>query len=907
MKYAYLILLLVIGVAVHGQALLPVVGNVSASQRTDGSKIVDIYYDLTAGDPASSTVALVVSDNNGSSFDLVPDPAFLSGDVGENVSAGTAKHMQWSAGEEGQGYSGYDFVFRVIATNQNLLQVETPLFSLAEGYYPISQILSITCSTAGASIYYTTDGSMPTEASSVYDEEIAINTDTTVKARAYKDGYVPSQVVSAAYIVSLNETQAYLARVENVDGAEVVDIDSVDRDIRFLQGLEVDGYQLPGGESLWEDVYLFWHNKAGWHTETRSGVHYLKRIFDIKTRIVNPENYDYYQTVESAQPVVDANGNAVFNDPAHFLGAIEEGRDVTRNTAHVNIFAAVVPLANYSTTEYYFNSCTNDANTNARCLLWTYTDNSNGVAGRVTDTTTGNSVRYALAESTRVIGETVILGGVLDYENGVCKIYENGIETGVNNSFYTGILPDTRSFGVAIGNSPAGSGYPRSAGAMINCMLVIPHCLTQDQIDAINSYLIDKSTPVLANPYAGIDFSSASTLKADFHSHTTYSDGVAAATPKPRIDKYRNYGYRVAAITDHDTIGPSAGTTSPTLRPQPTWPWSAVYGNTPAIEASPETAGQMIEFYPSLDMFAIKGNEFTGFNADTPVNSGAPDNAFTLHHIVSLCNSTWTDEHIANGYIIPNEYRLGNLGSKVNDTEWRITEPGNQGGYAILAHPQTHWQYFCEGKLGHPPYPGMPGGVLPAYDEVNYPNYPYPTQWYAEQFWANDHALGLEAFNIRWNGVIRDHREWWDRILTKTMPERPVWGFADSDAHNVSTDVGKLMNMLFMNQITPEAITQTLESGSFYGVYDPLGSTLARHTSNPPAFPTINSITCQGNVISISANNTSTINWINNLTVVHTGQSIDTRKYGHLKYIRAELAGSDGSMAFTQPFAMKTH
>lgn len=907
MKYAYLILLLVIGVAVHGQALLPVVGNVSASQRTDGSKIVDIYYDLTAGDPASSTVALVVSDNNGSSFDLVPDPAFLSGDVGENVSAGTAKHMQWSAGEEGQGYSGYDFVFRVIATNQNLLQVETPLFSLAEGYYPISQILSITCSTAGASIYYTTDGSMPTEASSVYDEEIAINTDTTVKARAYKDGYVPSQVVSAAYIVSLNETQAYLARVENVDGAEVVDIDSVDRDIRFLQGLEVDGYQLPGGESLWEDVYLFWHNKAGWHTETRSGVHYLKRIFDIKTRIVNPENYDYYQTVESAQPVVDANGNAVFNDPAHFLGAIEEGRDVTRNTAHVNIFAAVVPLANYSTTEYYFNSCTNDANTNARCLLWTYTDNSNGVAGRVTDTTTGNPVRSALAEFTRVMGETVILGGVLDYENGVCKIYENGIEAGVNNSFYRGILPDTRSFGVAIGNSPAGSGYPRPAGAMINCMLVIPHRLTQDQIDAINSYLIDKYTPVLANPYAGIDFSSASTLKADFHSHTTYSDGVAAATPKARIDKYRNYGYRVAAITDHDTIGPAAGTTSPTLHPHPTWPWSAVYGNTPAIEASPETAGQMIEFYPSLDMFAIKGNEFTGFNADTPVNSGAPDNAFTLHHIVSLRNSTWTDEHIANGYIIPNEYRLGNLGSKVNDTEWRIAEPGNQGGYTILAHPQTHWQYFCEGKLGDPPYPGMPGGVLPAYDEVNYPNYPYPTQWYAEQFWANDHALGLEAFNIRWNGVIRDHREWWDRILTKTMPERPVWGFADSDAHNVSTDVGKLMNMLFMNQITPEAITQTLESGSFYGVYDPLGSTLARHTSNPPAFPTINSITCQGNVISISANNTSTINWINNLTVVHTGQSIDTRKYGHLKYIRAELAGSDGSMAFTQPFAMKTH
>lgn len=190
---------------------------------------------------------------------------------------------------------------------------------------------------------------------------------------------------------------------------------------------------------------------------------------------------------------------------------------------------------------------------------------------------------------------------------------------------------------------------------------------------------------------------------------------------------------------------------------------------------------------------------------------------------------------------------------------------------------------------------------------MNYPNYPYPTLWYAEQFLANNHALGLEAFNIRWNGVIRDHKEWWDRILNNTMPDRPIWGFANSDAHNVTTDVGKLMNMLFVNQATPAEITQALESGSFYGVYDPQGSTLARHTSNPPAFPTINSITCQDSVISISANNTSSINWINNQALIHTGPSFDTSKYAHLKYIRAELTGSDGSMAFTQPFALKTH
>mgnify|MGYP003817993651 FL=1 len=905
MKYLHLIILLVLSVAAHGQALLPVVSNVSASQRTDGSKIVDIYYDLTAGDPASSTVALVVSDNNGSSFDLVPDPAFLSGDVGEGVSPGTARHIQWSAGEEGQGYSGYDFVFRVIATNLNSPQVEAPLFSLAEGFYPATQVLSITCSTTGASIYYSVDGSMPTEASIPYDGEIVINTDTTIKARAFIDGLVPSQVVSATYIVSLDATQAYLARVENVTGAEVVDISSVDNDIRFFQGLEVNGHQLPNGESIWDKIYFYWHNKAGWLTETRTGTRYLTRVFDIKTRTVNPENYDYYQTEDNFQPIVDANGNAIFDDNAHFLGAVEEGRDVVRNTSHVNMFAVVIPLnANYPTTRYYYNPTINNDNTSTRCLLGVnITTGVNRVGGRLLDTTVNQALRYAAAPAGRVIGESILISGSLNYETGLAKLYENGVNVATNESYYTGILPDTRSSGVAIGNSPAGSSYPRPAGAMINCMLVIPQELSEEQREAIHAYLLDKFTPEVMNPYGGIDFNQASTLKADFHTHTNYSDG--AITPKNRIDTKASYGYKVLAITDHDTIGPKIGT-SVTMRPQPTWPWNSIYGNSPEIEPSPETSGQMIEYYPSLDMFAIIGNEFTGFVGDTPSNVSQPQ-YWGLHHIVSLCNPMWTQEQIDQGYIMPSSYTYGSLGSKVNDTEWRISEPGNHDGLLILAHPQYHWQKFCEGYLGDPPYPGMPEGILPSYDEVAYPNYPYPSRWYADIFTENSHALGIEAFNIRTNGIIRDHRLYWDLVLTKTMPERPVWGFANSDAHNNTTDVGKLMSMLFVNQENPEAIVQALVAGSFYGVYDPQGSTLARHTSNPPAFPTINSITCQDSVISISSNNTSSINWINNQAVIHTGPSFDTSKYAHLKYIRAELTGSEGSMAFTQPFALKTH
>ncbi len=79
--------------------------------------------------------------------------------------------------------------------------IATPTYSLASGTYTGTQSVSISCSTTGAQIRYTTDGSEPTETSSLYTGPISIGTNKTVKSRAFVTGMVPSLRADAVYVI----------------------------------------------------------------------------------------------------------------------------------------------------------------------------------------------------------------------------------------------------------------------------------------------------------------------------------------------------------------------------------------------------------------------------------------------------------------------------------------------------------------------------------------------------------------------------------------------------------------------------------------------------------------------------------------------------------------------------------
>jgi hypothetical protein len=77
----------------------------------------------------------------------------------------------------------------------------TPVFSPGTGTYTSTQSVTISDSTAGAVIYYTTNGSTPTTSSTVYSTAIQVSSSSTLKALAVAPGDAQSAVASAAYVI----------------------------------------------------------------------------------------------------------------------------------------------------------------------------------------------------------------------------------------------------------------------------------------------------------------------------------------------------------------------------------------------------------------------------------------------------------------------------------------------------------------------------------------------------------------------------------------------------------------------------------------------------------------------------------------------------------------------------------
>ena len=77
-----------------------------------------------------------------------------------------------------------------------------PTFSIPGGTYTSAQTVSVSDSTSGAAIYYTTNGTTPTTASTQYTTAIIVGSTETLEAIATASGYSTSPVATATYTIT---------------------------------------------------------------------------------------------------------------------------------------------------------------------------------------------------------------------------------------------------------------------------------------------------------------------------------------------------------------------------------------------------------------------------------------------------------------------------------------------------------------------------------------------------------------------------------------------------------------------------------------------------------------------------------------------------------------------------------
>lgn len=141
--------------------------------------------------PTTNTVPTAASVFEAKTIDFSPATAI-------NNQATVYIRLTLNGGTSATGNNRFDdIVFQATSSATNV--VATPIISVPTSVIYTPSSATITCSTPGASIFYTTDGSTPTETSTPFTLPIPITAAMTLKAKAFLTGYTESYLASATY------------------------------------------------------------------------------------------------------------------------------------------------------------------------------------------------------------------------------------------------------------------------------------------------------------------------------------------------------------------------------------------------------------------------------------------------------------------------------------------------------------------------------------------------------------------------------------------------------------------------------------------------------------------------------------------------------------------------------------
>ena len=171
-----------------------------------------------AGDPSTATWTDITSDCalSEGSWNWVE-----SGDV--DIAGATPLYFAWVYTSEESSAAAWELDNILVSAESAVsTEVAAPVFTPAAGTYTDSVTFSLTCTTEDATIYYTTDGTEPTEASILYSAPVTLIATTTVKAKAFKTDWTASATVTAVYTITnepvSNDSVIYAVGFEDEEG-----------------------------------------------------------------------------------------------------------------------------------------------------------------------------------------------------------------------------------------------------------------------------------------------------------------------------------------------------------------------------------------------------------------------------------------------------------------------------------------------------------------------------------------------------------------------------------------------------------------------------------------------------------------------------------------------------------------
>ena len=365
----------------------------------------------------------------------------------------------------------------------------------------------------------------------------------------------------------------------------------------------------------------------------------------------------------------------------------------------------------------------------------------------------------------------------------------------------------------------------------------------------------------IQNPYAGVNWGTWGQYKAQFHVHSTNSDGDH--TRAEMLEEYYTKGFNIVSFHEHDFLttawdGPGVG--------QPT-----------AARIAQMAAGQG----------RSNGRGMIGIANTNEHSASGDEDPFDRHHINTF-NAAFRTRDLPSG-----SRTISNVLARAQEL----------GGISHINHPGRY--------TGGQNHQNHAAGAAAS-------NNPVFIKKYVDLFMRYESCVGMEIIN-KFDAESRSDRILWDNILKQTMPGgRGVWGFSNDDSHSREA-AGFSYNMMLMPELTEAATINAMKAGAFYAV-----SYVDRRENIPATtihewqaeakhahllgqtVPSVTNVTVSGTTITITGTNFTTIDWIADGVKIATGNSINISTHPNAvnSYVRAQLKSAH-SIAYLQPFGVR--